>query len=240
MDASIAGTAVSAVSHLPVSPARRGVCLATFPNGSTLRAWRECAGGADTGSLWAQAVDARGEPYAEAFEVSADAVDASGRLVGAALDQRRCAIAWVEAEGARGAPGVCLRVFDLFGDALGPEVRLDGPTTLHPIALAIAAPAASGFVLAWVGHDERDDACVCVQCFDDVGLRVGAVHRAGSGLLEDPPEIMLTALPSGGFVLTWRDRLDQAGSLGAAQFRTQMFDRSGECMGDAFACNFRS
>jgi hypothetical protein len=79
---------------------------------------------------------------------------------------------------------------------------------------------------------------VCVQLFDTQGARIGVTRCLGRPL-EGPQDILLTVLPSGGFVATWRETVDAGLPVSMPTFRTQMFDRESSRVGDEFVCSFR-
>ena len=137
------------------------------------------------------------------------------------------------------------RAFDVGGEPYADAFEVSSGTVagtglLIGAALAIATLSAGGFVIAWTGHGASDAACVCVQSFDDHGARRGAVRRINSNPLQGRTEILLTALPSSGFVVAWRDRVDPSPHAAALEFHTRMFDRFGESLGNEFLCTFRA
>jgi hypothetical protein len=219
---------VSSTLSDPIRVIADSAMLATLSNGSTLHACR-------IGAHWiAQVTHMDGSAYSDPFPLNTAPLSADSRIAAAALHGRSVAIAWTDT-GLPAQRALYLRVIDLIGLDVGAGSVFPVEQGLAGSLPALRALSPERFVLAWAGCLGHAGARLHVCVLDATGRPVRPPQPLGS-VLQPPCEILLTALPSAGIVVAWRD-----GSANGAQatFCTQMLDPSGARIGDECVCGFR-
>src|SRR3954469_840316 len=98
--------------------------------------------------------------------------------------------------------------------------------------------ASGGFVIIWVdqsGHTDPSGRGVIGQLFDSTGAKVGGEFLVNTTTAGDQDTPSVTALSSGGFVVSWSDT-----SSGSVVLKAQIFDGAGAKSGGEFALNIGS
>jgi len=111
------------------------------------------------------------------------------------------------------------QVFTAAGAMVGTEILVNAATNLSQNQAQVTALSDGGFVVAWADNSlgvggaggDTNGSAIKAQVFDASGAKVGGEHRVNTAVngIQTTPQI--SALPNGGFVVTWQD-----GSLGAA------------------------
>jgi hypothetical protein len=114
-------------------------------------------------------------------------------------------VAW-QGEAANGYDEVFVQRYDSANATVGSLQQLHGTAgDLHDFNVSVARMNDGGYVVTWQGETsdgQNDD--IFVQRFDSANAAVGSIQRlAGTGgvWLDDQPQV--TALDSGGYVVTW-------------------------------------
>ena len=130
--------------------------------------------------------------------------------------------------------GVYARRYSAAGVAQGDEFQVNTYTTNRQADPVAAMDASGGFVIAWRGEGDEDDAGIYAQRFDASGATLGGqipVNRYTDNT-QAAPAVAMDG--DGDFVVAW-ESLGQDGSQGG--IFAQRFDAAGDPLGDWFQVN---
>lgn len=209
-----------------------------MPNGVTIetRIDRAVPGGLPGASLKVRVSDALDTELVEEFTLNSRPLAGVGAHSLAPLPARRFLVAWADRDESDATPCIYARVYDLVGRSQSELIAL--ASAPFPCAPALASLGDRGFLISWVAAHTLGGARIAAQRFDPAGIRVGPELAVNSKPVRDPAALMLTVLPSGGFVVSWRE--GDAPALRAGSMSTQMFDAAGGRVGEEFLCEFRA
>ena len=126
--------------------------------------------------------------------------------------------------------GIYQQHYDLSGNALGAETRVNTYTTSIQEAPSITALADGGWVVAWAsyGQDGSGDYGVYQQRYDADGARNGGEVQINLTSASDQLDPSVAALADGGWVVTWETYGQDADGWAVYQ---QRYDASGHTVG---------
>ncbi|MFG1477769.1 hypothetical protein V5F53_03790 [Xanthobacter sp. V4C-4] len=101
--------------------------------------------------------------------------------------------------------GLYQRRYDATGAAIGPEARVTGSAQQPQTDASVTALGDGGWVVTWQTQTSHGQNQVVQQRYDDQGQRVGQQTQVGSPGSE-PSTPSVTALPDGGWVVSWQRR----------------------------------
>lgn len=210
--------------------------VTVLDNGNFVVSWTDWSGF----DMKAQIFSPEGQKIGGEFLVntSTSASQEFGDVV--ALEGGGFAVTWRTTDAAADGSGYAVmgRVFDSSGVG-ATEFVVNSAKAGNQYSSSIAALAGGGFVVVWHTGDSSQDGsggAVKGQLFDASGAAVGNEFLANSEAANFQDQPVVTALPSGGFVVVWKtsDTL-QDGSGGA--LKGQYFDASGQAIGNEFLVN---
>lgn len=103
---------------------------------------------------------------------------------------------------------------------------------------SIAALASGGFIITWTDSTgDSSGSGVRAQMYDANGVAVGSEFLVNSATLNNQDQSSVTALSSGGFVVTWTDNSGQGGDADKTSVKAQLFDAAGVKIGGEFLVN---
>lgn len=104
--------------------------------------------------------------------------------------------------------------------------------------VAITALASGGFVLTWTdATGDGSGTGIRAQIYGANGLPVGAEFQVNSSLLNAQEQSSVTALGSGGFVVTWTDNSGSGGDADKTSVKAQIYGANGLPVGGEFLVN---
>jgi Ca2+-binding RTX toxin-like protein len=231
---------VAAGSPFVVTPVPVGVGgaedynISILSSGRVLVTWEQDGNGTE-GDVWGQLFDAAGTALAPAFR-------ANGMTLGEQFDHEVTLLAnggfvvsWVDHSfTSEDSTGVRARIYDANGAPVGNDVRVNTTTVGAQEWLGIAGLAGGGFVVAW--YDEVSTG-ILAQIFNDAGDAVGTEFRVETSTAAQQTSPVVTALSTGGFVVSWNDFSTEVGDADAPSIQAQVFDSTGNRIGDQFLVN---
>jgi len=129
------------------------------------------------------------------------------------------------------------RVFNNFGQPVGPEFQLS-QTTLGPQTMPqVAMDPLGNFVATWAGTGTGDEAGVFARRFDFTGLAVGNEFRVNTFTTNSQDEPTIAIDSNGDFVIAWTSYGQDSDKDGVIARR---FSRSGDPLTGEFAVNTTS
>jgi hypothetical protein len=201
--------------------------VTALSNGGFVVGWQDfslgaggATGDASSGAAKAQVFLADGSRVGPEILVNTATTGSQGTPLVTALANGGFVATWSDPSlGAGGATGdnsasaVKAQVFLADGTRVGPEILVNSATPNAQFNQRIVALANGGFVVTWAdgslgvggaGGDDSSDA-VKAQVFLADGTRVGSEILVNSATLNKQAVPQITALPDGGFVVTWQD-----------------------------------
>ncbi|HEX8302688.1 Ig-like domain-containing protein [Sphingomonas sp.] len=155
-------------------------------------------------------------------------------------------IAWRDSsqQGGDTDTGIRAQRFNASGARVGSEILVNTTTQGYQGEPAMTALSNGGFVVTWQTQgtgNNQDYENVMGQVFNAQGQRVGGEFQANSVVVGSQYQSAITALPNGGFVITWIDNSahynNNNGSTDYSDIRAQVFDGSGQAVGNEFVVN---
>ncbi len=136
-----------------------------------------------------------------------------------------------------GGSDIRARLYNADGTATGNDFVVNSTTVDNQVTPAVTALAGGGFAVTWsTFYDERDGGrSVVARVFDGNGAPRGGDFLAVTTTASDQSDPTIAALPSGGFVVTWRSP-DEAPSDGWG-LRGRMFTAGGAGIAGDFGVN---
>jgi len=121
---------------------------------------------------------------------------------------------------------------------IGPERLVNSLIALDQNQSAAAGLAAGGYVIVWRSRSGDDSfSGIRAQLFDTYGSKVGNEFLVNTRTLVDQLQPAVTALATGGFVVTWADGSTEGGDTDLLGIKAQIFDASGARVGAEFLVN---
>ncbi|MFW5446606.1 MAG: DUF4347 domain-containing protein, partial [Methylophagaceae bacterium] len=179
--------------------------------------------------VYAQAYDSNSNTVGGEFQVNTATVDSQREPQIAAFDGGGYVVSWTSVNQDGSGEGIYAQQFDASHNKVGPETLINTHTTYDQGAPEIAVLADDSYVIIWDSwvQDGQFNG-VYGQRFNSDGSSNAAEFRintttAGSQFLQD-----ISALPNGGFVVTW---------YGAGEIIAQVFDADSNKLGGEIAVN---
>jgi Ca2+-binding RTX toxin-like protein len=192
--------------------------LAALPDGGFVAVWYD-----GNSAIHSQIYDDNGRA------VGSESFSAGGAAPSvASLPSGGFVVTWV-------STGVNAQIFDANGTAVGSQILVN-TTSSNILEDPIVTALANGdFAVAWDSGDT-----IRAQVFGPDGTTIGSEIIVNDSKPGDKAEPTITALDGGGFVVGWfewgAEVQDQYGNLSPGS-RAQIFDASGNKIGDPFALN---
>ena len=212
--------------------------IAALTGGGFVVTWADTSG-ADQ-DVRARVFDANGTELVAEFVVNTTTASGQFDPSAAALSGGGFAIAWTDSSGAD--QDVRVRVFDATGAEVVAEFVANTTTTAFQGGPSIVGLDNGNFVVTWTDLSgtapDASGTAVRGQIYDASGVPVGAGEflvntntNAGQG---DPS---VSALPGGGFVVSWTDNSGATPDLLGSSVRAQAFDALGVPVGSEIPVN---
>jgi hypothetical protein len=135
----------------------------------------------------------------------------------------------------RSSWGVYAQRFDLNGNKIGSEFRVNTWTTDAQWGPSVASLLNGGFVVVWQSFGQDSSGYgVYGQGFDADGNKVGPEFRVNTWTTDSQWNPSVTSLPNGGFVVVWDSKEQDGSEYGVYG---QRFDLVGNKVGSEFQVN---
>ncbi|HYD36783.1 MAG TPA: hypothetical protein VEA60_04170, partial [Allosphingosinicella sp.] len=219
--------------------AQNGSDIDALAGGGFVVAWVDAsATGADTSlrAVRAQLFDNAGTKLGDELLVNTTTDgDQFGASV-AALAGGGFVVSWTDQGGsAVDTDGTALhaQIFDSAGVKVEPEILVPTQTAGIQAFASVVALASGNFLIVWHSSDSGTDYSVKAQMFDPGGARIGGEFRVETSTAGDQGNVAATALPDGGFAVTWED-FGATTVAGVTAIVAQLFDADANKVGDEF------
>ncbi len=195
-------------------------------DGSLVVAWSSFEQSSSTYQIKLQRLDANGAKVgAEIFANSTTTANLSAPEI-VQLSGGGLVVGWTE-ESSMGTTDVVIRLFNAAGLATTSEITVNTNVAQSQLNPEIAGLSGGGFVVVWEDESDLDggNGGIFAQRFDASGAKVAGqflVNENGNFPFQADPSV--ASLPSGGFVVTWRDYDTNGQDFG---INSQFYDATG-------------
>ncbi|MFZ1296382.1 MAG: calcium-binding protein [Pseudomonadales bacterium] len=210
--------------------------LAVLTDGSTIITWDSYSpSGTGVTGIGAQRFDVNGMAVGPEFLVNTITQGAQSDPFVAALANGGFVIAWESGDGKDAQKGIFGRLYNAEGVAQSGEFRVNTTTESQQLDPVIAGLADGGFVVSWASNlQDGSGYGVYAQRYDASGVAQGGEIPVNSYTIGDQSGPSISALASGGFVVTWASDGQDGDSSGVY---AQRFDANGATVGSEFLVN---
>jgi hypothetical protein len=224
--------------------------ITALSNGGFVVTWQDGypgAGDTDT-DVKAQVFDASGIKTGSEILVNGFGGDQTRPQI-TALSNGGFVVTWKDDVPGDSGRAVEAQVFDAAGAKIGSEILVNTAIASNQSGPQITALSTGGFVVTWVDDSQgvsgatgdSSGTAIKAQVFDAAGGTIGSEILVNTATANDQLGPLITALPNGGFAVTWSD-LSQ-GSGGATgdgsqwAVKAQVFDATGGKSGSEILVN---
>ena len=221
--------------------------ITALASGGFVMSWRDGSGQGgdifDTG-IKAQIFNASGTKIGGEFLVNTVTWGSQYRPTITALSSGSFVVSWMDDSGQGGDGsgfGIKAQIFSSAGAKVGGEFLVNTETLNTQWNPKVTALSSGGFVIAWRdSSNQGGDSSgfgIKAQIFDAEGTKVGGEFLVNTATLNNQFEPVISALPSGGFVVTWSDESGEGTDTSASGIKAQIFDSNGAKVGEEFVVN---
>ncbi|MGQ0681883.1 Ig-like domain-containing protein [Bradyrhizobium sp.] len=224
----------SLISHNQKAPE-----VAALPNGGFVISWQDFSAGTNNGTNYnikVQVFAANGDMVGSELAVAAQSANSrySSGIVG--LANGDFVVSWEDlSPGDGSSSGIRARIFHRDGTEVTGEFLVNTEVTGGQNIPAVAL-ADGGFVVAWNGGDSSFNG-IKGQIFDASGNKMGSEFLVNTQTLSNQINPSISALPGGGFIVSWVDTSGTLGDSDGTSVKAQVFDASGAKVGSEFLVN---
>ncbi len=208
--------------------------ITALENGGFVVAWDSLGQDGSDWGVYAQVYDGWGGRIGGEFRVNTHVTGSQSGPQIVALGEGRFVVTWQSHSQDGDGFGIYAQVYDASGGPIGGEFRVNTYTEGEQNASQITALEDGGFVIVWVSYYGQDGsgAGVYAQVYDALGVAVGGEFRVNTHTATHQDRPQVTALESGGFVVTW-----DSGHEEGLDIYAQLYDASGGRIGDEYRVN---
>jgi Ca2+-binding RTX toxin-like protein len=206
--------------------------ITALPNGGFVVTWDDSAQEGSVG-VYAQRYDASGAAAGSEFRVNTTTLNFQSNSAVTALSNGGFVVTWQDSTQDGNSYGVYAQRYDANGSAVGGEFRVNTTVLNSQFEPAVAGLSDGGFVVTW--QDNGTDGSgygIYAQRYDANGAVTGGeflINNTTSGNQQLPA---ITALPNGGFVVTW-----QSADVSGTGIFARRYDAGGTALGTEFQVN---
>ncbi|MBJ6127140.1 calcium-binding protein [Microvirga splendida] len=198
-------------------------------DGGWLVSWVSSAQDGSGQGIYQQRYNASGEAVDVEVRVNTFTAGHQSQPSVTALSSGGWVVTWTSEAQDGSSQGVYQQRYSIAGDKLGNEVRVNTTTVNSQLGAQSISLSDGGWVVTWSSYDQDGDMFgIYQQRYDAVGQAVGGEIRVNTTAYNDQHLSSATALPDGGWVVTWTANDQDGSGLGIYQ---QRFDKSGQKIG---------
>ena len=180
--------------------------------------------------------NAAGEAAGNEFVINATTFDHQFSASVSALEGGGFVVSWQTNNGAENAYDIVTRRFDGDGTPIGGDIAANTPVAGNQTSSAVAGLEGGGYIVTWQDDSGLDSSGygIFAQRYNADGTAAGGEFLVNTTLASYQIETSVTAMPDGGFVVTWSSWAQDGDSYGIFG---QRFDESGAALGSEFQIN---
>ena len=217
--------------------------ITTLATGGFVVTWRTSDATQDgsQAAIKAQVFDASGAALGNELLVNSETLNNQFHPAITALSDGGFVVTWYTIDTTQDGNGYAIKaqIFDASGIARGSEFLINSETSGNQWQPAITALSGGGFVVTWRTDDATQDGsqtAIKAQMFSASGAAQGNEFLVNSEAADYQYEPDITALSTGGFVVTWRTE-DTAQDGSGHAIKARVFDANGIPQGHEFLVN---
>ena len=214
-----------------------GFVVTWFDNSQTL-------GDGEGTSIKAQVFSANGTPVGSETLVNSSTSYSQFAPTVTGLSNGGFAITWTDDSGEGGdddGTSIKAQLFAADGSKVGSEFLVNTETGGSQDNATITGLANGGFVVTWEDLSgtlgDGDATSVKAQIFAADGSKVGGEFLVNTATVSDQLKPAISALPNGGFVVTWYDFSQAGGDSSGSAIKAQIYAADGSKVGGEFRVN---
>ena len=214
---------------------QQNASITALSNGGFVVSWMSSGQDGSGYGIYAQRYDVDGVPQGSEFRVNTYTTSSQQNASIAALSNGGFVVSW-HSNGQDGSGlGIYAHRYDVNGTAQGSEFKVNTYTVGSQQNASITALNNGGFVVSWVSNGQDGSGLgVYAQRYDVDGVLQGSEFRVNTYTAGDQTDPSITALNTGGFVVTW----ESAGQDGSGYgIYAQRYDADGVPQGSEFRVN---
>lgn len=225
----------------PAVHATAGGKMTALPDGSFILAWVENATDGDAAGVFAQRLNASGEPIGDVFQVNTTTDHNQSDPYVLILANGNFVITWTGKSPTDVGFDIYGQMYSTDGDRIGSEFTINAWTHGYQVWQSMASLADGGFVVVWtsevhiVNEDDTPPVDVYAQRFNAEGVAVGAEFRVNTRYGGDQYANDVVGLADGGFVVLWDSRNTSGGE--GRDVVSQRYDANGAKVGGEVIIN---
>ncbi|MET4203036.1 hypothetical protein [Bradyrhizobium sp. LA6.12] len=214
-----------------------GFVVTWFDNSQTL-------GDSEGTSIKAQVFSADGTPVGSETLVNSSTSYSQFAPTVTGLSNGGFAVTWTDDSGEGGdddGTSIKAQLFAADGSKVGPEFLVNTETGGSQDNATITGLANGGLVVTWEDLSgtlgDGDATSVKAQMFAADGSKVGSEFLVNTATASDQLKPTISALPNGGFVVTWYDFSQTGGDSSGSSIKAQIYAADGSRVGSEFRVN---
>ena len=209
--------------------------ITALSNGGCVVSWMSSGQDGSGYGIYAQRYDVDGVPQGSEFRVNTYTTSSQQNASIAVLSNGGFVVSW-HSNGQDGSGlGIYAQRYDVNGTAQGSEFKVNTYTVGSQQNASITALNNGGFVVSWVSNGQDGSGLgVYAQRYDADGVPQGGEFRVNTYTASDQTDPSITALNTGGFVVTWESSGQDGSGYG---IYAQRYDAGGVPQGGEFRVN---
>lgn len=193
--------------------------VAALKNGGWIVTWSSYGHQNDFSGIYRQAYNADGTPAGDEMRVNTHTAGNQYHSTVTSLADGSYVVAWDSQDQDGSGDGIYQQHFDIDGDKIGGEKRVNTHTALDQQAPDIAALSNGGWVVTWQSdNQDGNTGGIYTQVYHADGSKDGKEFRVNQHTNSEQLDPSVTALKHGGFVIEWQS-YDIDGDKGAVMQR---------------------
>ena len=211
--------------------------IAGLAGGGFVAVWRSRSGDDSFSGIRAQIFDVYGTKVGTEFLVNTRTLVDQLQPAVTSLATGGFVVTWADGSTEGGDVdllGIKAQIFDASGAKVGAEFLVNTQTAGSQSQPVIAALSSGGFVASW---SDGSSSNIKAQLFDAAGAPVGGELLVNTQTANSQSQPAITALATGGFVVSWTDASGGGGDNSGQAVKAQIFDPAGTRVGAEFLVN---
>jgi hypothetical protein len=209
--------------------------ITSLSNGGFVVVWQSYGQDRSSWGVYAQRFDLNGNKIGSELLLNTWTTDSQGDPSVTSLSDGGFIVVWDSNGQDSSSWGVYAQRFDLNGNKIGSEFRVNAWTTDAQWGPAVTSLLSGGFVVVWQSFGQDGSGYgVYGQGFDANGDKVGSEFRVNTWTTDSQWNPSVTSLPNGGFVVVWHSKEQDGSEYGVYG---QRFDLVGNKVGSEFQVN---
>ncbi len=185
--------------------------------------------------IYAQRYDAGGAAVGDEVRVNSTTIDSQQTPMIAGLGDGGYVVSWMSHGQDGSGWGIYAQRYDVSGDAMGDEVRVNSTTTNDQLYPSVAALTDGGYVVSWASVDQGGSSYhTYAQRYDAGGAAVGDEVPVNSTTADFQLYPSVAALTDGGYVVSWMSSNQDGSGWG---IYAQRYDAGGAAVGAGVRVN---